>query len=1195
MSKFSAFDVSKAKVARTLQKRIGRPSVKDFIRYVENNMIPNCPVTSQDIRNAETIWGPDLGCLKGKTVWQQPKTVQTQSYTIPASIMQQYKDVILSADVMKVNGIPFLTTISRHIKFGSAGKLDSMENKTIVQHFKVVIGTYALRGFRVTIILADNQFESMRGDLADLGATVNIVSRDEHVPEIERFNRTIKDRVRAAWNVLPFTYVPPILTIELVYNVVFWRNMFALKGGISTTQSPSELILNRKLDFNAHCRVEFGDYVQTHEEHDNGMGPRTVGAIATRPTGNAQGGYYFIRLDTGRRINRRSWTALPMPAAVIDQVHRLARRAKANKNLSFTNLRNENLDELYAGIPSIDDDDLDPADTAPDLAGVGNGHDSDSSDSEDEDYEPNGSEDDEDSDSDDDNDDTDENETTHDAEEAAQTTGVENEEIPGVETTGVENEEIPGVDIQETTGVDENDDEEQEENNERTYQSNGIKMNLRSQPRKNYDVFTTDGIPDDEQIILLQFADGTCSSVEEKFIDEDDVEWTFLTETLGWKEGLSEIDAIEGHSNSFDADAVAPLAEFMFLTEQMGWKKGLKMFQEKGEVAIQKELKQIHDMEGFNPKHWFELTKEERANALKYLMYLKEKRDGKIKGRGCADGRPQRLYIPKGEASSPTASLAGLIITCVIDAYEGRKVATADIPGAFLQTKMPKNEKDVHVVLDGRIAELLAKIAPDVYQEYVHQHRGQSMIYCKLNVALYGTLKAALLFWKKLTESLKLRGFVINPYDWCIANKMINGKQCTIVWHVDDLKISHVDEAVLDGIIASLKEEYGKVGEMTITRGPIHDYLGMTLDFSKPGKFIINMEKYLDQSVLVDLPEDMNGTATSPAAEHLFKTRSDATKLDKTTADLFHHITAQLLFVCKRGRPDIQTAVAFLCTRVREPDEDDYKKLCRLVKYIRRTKFLRLTMEAAYLDQNHWFIDGAFAVHNDMRSHSGSFMTFGKGMMDGGSNKQKLNTRSSTETETVAVHDYMPAVLWTRYFMEEQGYPMMPSIIYQDNHSSILLETNGRGSSSKRTRHMHIRYFFVADCQQRGHVQIKYCPTDEMIGDFFTKPLGGSKFRRFRNIIMNCDHDDFGPVDVDELMKAHYTRIYGDGGDGRDTKDTTKKNEPEVSRYLDTDGSQECVGRNAYLRLKNVGIDRVMSSVPKVTHRPRTWAEVAAE
>lgn len=116
-------------------------------------------------------------------------------------------------------------------------------------------------------------------------------------------------------------------------------------------------------------------------------------------------------------------------------------------------------------------------------------------------------------------------------------------------------------------------------------------------------------------------------------------------------------------------------------------------------------------------------------------------------------------------------------------------------------------------------------------------------------------------------------------------------------------------------------------------------------------------------------------------------------------------------------------------------------------------------------------------------------------MMNGSSNKQKLNTTSSTEAEIVAVHDNMPAVLWTRYFLESQGYPMKPTVIHQDNQSSILLETNGRGSSSKHTRHMNIRYFFIADCVERQHVTIKYCPTDLMIGDFFTKPLGGAKFR----------------------------------------------------------------------------------------------------
>jgi hypothetical protein len=90
--------------------------------------------------------------------------------------MQQYRHVTLFADMMKVNGIPFLMTISRHIKFGSAGKLDSMDNKTVLKHFKLVFVTYASRGLTITIILANNQFESMRGDLADMSAIINVVS-----------------------------------------------------------------------------------------------------------------------------------------------------------------------------------------------------------------------------------------------------------------------------------------------------------------------------------------------------------------------------------------------------------------------------------------------------------------------------------------------------------------------------------------------------------------------------------------------------------------------------------------------------------------------------------------------------------------------------------------------------------------------------------------------------------------------------------------------------------------------------------------------------------------------------------------------------------------------------------------------------------------------------------------------------------
>ena len=123
-------------------------------------------------------------------------------------------------------------------------------------------------------------------------------------------------------------------------------------------------------------------------------------------------------------------------------------------------------------------------------------------------------------------------------------------------------------------------------------------------------------------------------------------------------------------------------------------------------------------------------------------------------------------------------------------------------------------------------------------------------------------------------------------------------------------------------MLNKLDKEYGNVGKMTIRRGPVHDYLGMRIDFCNPGKVMINMQDYIDE-ILANIPEDMEGVAATPAADHLFKTRSDADPLDAETADLFHRVTAQLLFLCKCGRPDIQTAVSFLCTRVTKPDTDD--------------------------------------------------------------------------------------------------------------------------------------------------------------------------------------------------------------------------------------------------------------------------------
>jgi hypothetical protein len=134
-------------------------------------------------------------------------------------------------------------------------------------------------------------------------------------------------------------------------------------------------------------------------------------------------------------------------------------------------------------------------------------------------------------------------------------------------------------------------------------------------------------------------------------------------------------------------------------------------------------------------------------------------------------------------------------------------------------------------------------------------------------------------------------------------------------------------------------------------------------------------------------------------------------------------------------------------------------------------------------------------------------MMLGKGSAYSACTKQKLNVKSSTEAELVGVSGVMPQVLWARYFVQVQGYTVSDSLVYQDNQSAMLLEKNGPGSSRKRTRHINIRYFFVADRIGNGEVKVEYCPTGDMLADFFTKPLQGSTFRKFRDEIMNLKGD----------------------------------------------------------------------------------------
>ena len=398
--------------------------------------------------------------------------------------------------------------------------------------------------------------------------------------------------------------------------------------------------------------------------------------------------------------------------------------------------------------------------------------------------------------------------------------------------------------------------------------------------------------------------------------------------------------------------------------------------------------------------------------------------------------------------------------------------------------------------LDSFVSDLLLILYPNIYSDCIDPNTGK--IYVVLKKALYGLVESAKYWYDHLTNTIKQLGYKANPYDECVFNKYdSNGKQCTVIVYVDDLIISSVSNQLIDELLEHLIKIYKKV---QIKEGLNHNYLGMQFTFKENGSLRIDMSKYIDYMLN---EYNIEGTAATPAANYLFDVMTESPELDNIKKEMFHTITAKLLYLAKRSRPDILLAVSYLTTRVNCPNVSDFNKLQRVLKYLNGSKSLTLTL---YGDGSQLLcdIDTSFAVHDDYKGHTGSANSLGKGTIHADSSKQRLNTKSSTETEIVGLTDQYPQAVYSRNFIIEQGYDTKPLIINQDNQSVIAMIKRGK-PSSKYSRHINIRYFFIKDKIEKNELRIQYKSTNDMIADILTKPLQGSKFKLLRKLLLNLD------------------------------------------------------------------------------------------
>ena len=265
---FTKREVDGAKLARKIYHSLGCPTLESFKHALRTNLIKNCPITTQDAINAEQIFGPDIGSLKGKTTRKPPPVARDDYIEIPPEIKNR-DNLTLCMDIMYVWGLPMLTAIDRTIRFRSLVSLENRTTKELYSGLDDILRFYNKAGYTISVIHCDQEFRRMMDVVADeLDVEMNYTNTDDHQPEAERNNRTIKERIRATVNSLPFKKMPKVMIRKLAALCVKQLNLFPAKGGVSEYLSPYTIMTGKAVDYEKELKVPFGQSVQVPKENN---------------------------------------------------------------------------------------------------------------------------------------------------------------------------------------------------------------------------------------------------------------------------------------------------------------------------------------------------------------------------------------------------------------------------------------------------------------------------------------------------------------------------------------------------------------------------------------------------------------------------------------------------------------------------------------------------------------------------------------------------------------------------------------------------------------------------------------------------------------------------------------------------------------------------------------------------------------
>lgn len=1029
-----------AVAARQLERNLGYPSEKDLTNGISSGAITGSGITVKDVRNAKTIFGPDPHKLQGAMTRRAQKMHLSQPTSV-ASMREQR----MIADVFFVDGFAFVVSISKPMDLVLVKSIASRHGKGIAEAIIEQANHYKSHGYDIVEIVFDSEAENsaIRSLIESAGYKLTTVPSGHHASEVERAIRLIKERVRAMQASVRF----PLFGTLLLYAVIHAVRCINFFPSSTTPHAPSpiEQLKGVKMDVTRDAYAAFGDYVMvlatnTSELAWKSLASRAHGAIVLTLLGDKAGTARLLDLETWQVIDRNRVQPMPTPPAVVALIALKAQERADATRKQVGAVSFSNRGGLLLDAATP----VEKASTPPRILERALG----------------------------------------DAPTYVQTPQLQSGQAIHREIT-IEKAGVPlraGERVANQGGV--------QAHVEMPHQANQGGVIAASAGSWQADLPAAP--------INTNKASSKPMAKPSKGLLEPAPPSAVQSRVSGRTIKAPEWKSMVASTSMFDELACHEGGLNVFYTLNKALREG-GAEADAGEEATEKELRQLfQEAEAIIPIDASKLTREQRKTAMRGQLILKKKYKAsgefdKTKARFVANGSTQPGHLYEGQTSAPTAALSSQFAIISIAAGEKRKVRIYDIKGAYLQADMPDhpNGHPHYVILDRLVASRFVKIYPK-FQNLVGE---DGTLWMKIKKALYGCKQSGQLWYKLLTKTLADAGFVANRYDPCIMNKTCNGTQLTVIFHVDDLHVSSVSNELLDRFEKFLHRSFP---EVTSRKGPILDYLGMVLDYSVEGECHVAMPGFMDE-----LLEGIEGKAATPATDTLFKVREDAELLGPKEQAELHTIVAQLLYLTKHTRPDIMVPVAFLTTRVQKATVDDKAKLDRILKYLNGTREEGITLSMDPKNPSvRACIDAAYACHEDMQSHTGMTITLGKGPIFAKSTKQKLVSRSSTEAEQIALSDGAGLAIWINKLLQDQGYRMPPAIVYQDNKSTIHLANNGR-STSEKTRHIDVRYFWIKDRIDKGEVRIEYLPTAEMTADVLTKPITGALYQRLKDKLMN--------------------------------------------------------------------------------------------